>query len=133
MDLTKDPGTLVELLNKERQEAKAAPLKVNEKLAQAANRHARAMANAGKLVSVDDGGKTPIERAVADGYVYVSMSSTASRGETDPAIVLRSLLKMPANSKALLGDFHEVGVGLATGADDRIPCWSILLGSPAPK
>ncbi len=129
VDLAKDPAAFIDVLNKEREKAKLGPLKLNDKLTTAASRHARAMAKAGKLLGTDDEDKTPIQRAMDDGYAYSAMSGTASMGDANPEKVVKSLLSTPQNSKALLGDFQDVGVGLAANSDG-IPFWSILLGSP---
>jgi uncharacterized protein YkwD len=130
VDPEKVPGEVLAALNHARKEAKKPSLKLNAKLATAARRHVRELAEKDKDLSKDDQGLDPFARVKEAGYRFRLLGAMASSGQATPDEVARTWLENPSDRKNILGEFTEVGVGYAA-TEKGIPYWCLLLGKPA--
>lgn len=126
---------VVEKLNAAREEAKVAPLQVDEKLAGVARKMAEAAAEAGRQHpgKSEEPEKPELPDVVklvqAAGISYSSLSQYMASGAPKAEDVVKSMLDQESQKESALGASRSVGVGYANGADDR-PFWCILLVEP---
>ncbi|HWE38740.1 MAG TPA: CAP domain-containing protein [Isosphaeraceae bacterium] len=120
----------IEVLNDEREKADLPALKVNAKLARVAEDIAARLAKDAKDekdARADLGGATKeVEKA---GYRFERIGLSAASGLADAEAVVKGWLKDEGTKKNLLGDFSEVGVGMAT-TDEGVPWWCLILAKP---
>jgi uncharacterized protein YkwD len=118
---------VVEIFNDEREKADRPALKMNAKLARVAEDAAARLAKDNKDEAgarVDLGKATKgVDRS---GYRYERLSVSAASGQADAEAVARTWLKDEGTRKNVLGDFNEVGVGMAT-TDEGVPWWCLIL------
>ncbi len=129
VDPSRAVSGVVEALNRARAKAEKPPLREEPKLVAAAQRHARDMAAHGEFRNEDDDGLTPLQRVEKGGYTFQSIGEIAASGLSDPDEVVKSWLDRPANRDYLLGDFRDVGVGVAA-TEKGIPYWCLLVAKP---
>jgi uncharacterized protein YkwD len=122
---------LVKGLNKLRAASKRAPLKSNRRLNDAASRVARSLAEADSLDTTKNPDADLGRNLEAAGYRYRKVAVSAASGQPDPDDALATWKDDPGTRQTLLGDFTEVGVGVAVGASGR-PYWCLILARPAP-
>lgn len=126
--LSKEEQEVVDLTNKERKEADLPPLKVNEKLVQAAREHSANMAKQDKLShTLDD--KGPAERLSAIGYIFSSWAENVAEGQKTPAEVVETWMKSEMHKANILSKNGEIGVGVAKSADGK-KYWTQVFGNP---
>jgi uncharacterized protein YkwD len=129
VDPSRAASGMIEALNRAREKAGKPPLTANPKLDAAAQRHTQDMAAHGEFRHEDDDGLTPVQRVEKAGYAFQSFGEIAASGLADPEEVVKSWLDRPANRDYLLGDFRDVGVGVAA-SEKGIPFWCLLLAKP---
>jgi uncharacterized protein YkwD len=117
---------VVEAVNRARAMADKPPLKVNPKLAKAAQEVAQDLAMRGKLGDVEP---APDERVRQVGYRFRALGEAAAMGQSSPDDVVRTWLESDTHRENFLGNFSEIGVGFAT-SDKGVPFWSVFLGQP---
>jgi uncharacterized protein YkwD len=130
LDPARAAAALVEETNRRRAEAELPPLKVAPTLADAAQHHARAMAEHGKLVRKDDEGQTPFDRVLKAGGRFRGLGQAMVAGQPDVPGVLKVLMDNKDLKTDALGHYSHVGVGYAQ-ARDEVPYWCILYGRAA--
>jgi uncharacterized protein YkwD len=129
IDPEKSAEAMLDALNAARAEAKKPALKVNATLRDAAGRHARAMAEAGKFLPEDPDGTKPTTRAQEAGYEARAIAQDDAIGQAEPAKAVKSWIEGDGSRKIVLGDFSDVGIGVA--ADSKgVPYWTVLFGRP---
>jgi uncharacterized protein YkwD len=129
VDPSRAASGMIEALNRARSKAEKPPLREDPKLVAAAQRHAQDMAAHGEFRREDDDGLTPVQRVEKARYAFESFGEIAASGLADPDEVVKSWLDRPSNRDYLLGDFRDVGVGVAASEKD-IPFWCLLLAKP---
>lgn len=129
LQLTKEEQEVVDLTNKERKEADLPPLKVNEKLVQAAREHSANMAKHDELSHMLDD-KGPAERLTAVGYAFSSWAENVAEGQNTPAEVINTWMKSEMHKANILSKNAEIGVGVAKSADGK-KYWTQVFGNPA--
>jgi uncharacterized protein YkwD len=123
--------SLIEAHNKERAKEGLPPLKPNEKLQAAAERHARDMAEH-RIMSHEGSDKsTPQDRIAEAGYRSQRTGENVAYGQRTPDRLMATWMDSPPHKKNILGQFSEVGAAVAT-AEDGTPYWSVDLGLPWP-
>ncbi len=128
---TADPlaEALLEAHNKVRAEEKRPPLKLNVRLNEAAQAHARDMAEHGKLTHDGTDGSAPPDRIKRTGYVYKECGENVADGQDDVGSAMRTWLKSPPHRKNILGHFTEMGGAMVKGADGTA-YWCVDFGQP---
>jgi len=112
-ELSRDEQEVLDLTNRERQNAGLPPLKHSAKLARAARAHSENMARQGRLDHVLDG-KGPTERLAEAGYTSFGWGENVAAGQRTPAEALASWLQSPGHRGNILnGNYTEIGVGIA--------------------
>jgi len=129
LDRDESTASLVEALNGARKEADKPPLKVSRRLNEAAQEVAQELAARGDL-GEGKGGTPPDERVRRTGYRFRSLGEAAALGQLSGDEVVKTWLKSDSHRENFLGQFSEIGVGLAT-SDKGIPFWSVFLAQPA--
>jgi len=122
-------ASILEGLNQARSKAEKPALRIERKLQEVAERHARDTAARGSYRATDNEGKTPFQRLDKAGYRYRRVGQLVAVGQATPEEAVESWLKDSANRESILGDFTEVGVGYAT-SEKGIPFWVILIAKP---
>ncbi len=116
VEMSKDEGTLLELINQERAKEKLPPLRPQTLLFRAARGHSANMARQGKMEHVLDG-KTPGQRVLAVGYDYgkVSENIAMSEGAEAPlTAIVKGWMESKLHRENLLGNkVTETGLGIA--------------------
>ncbi len=120
---------LVAAHNKIRAEEKLPPLKLNDRLNEAARAHARDMAEHGKLTHEGTDGSDPPKRIKRAGYVYKECGENVAYGQDSVGEAMRAWLESPPHRKNILGNFTEMGGAIAKGSDGT-PYWCVDFGRP---
>ncbi|MBD2426071.1 CAP domain-containing protein [Phormidium sp. FACHB-1136] len=126
---TSIPDSLLTLVNAERQRAGVAPLRLNDKLATAAQRHAEDMAATRNLSHQGSDGSTMRSRIDATGYGWMAIGENVAMGQTSPEAVMRSWMNSAGHRRNILNpNFQELGVGYAEGGGR--PYWVQVFAKP---
>jgi uncharacterized protein YkwD len=119
---TAEAAAVVELTNVERAAAGCAPLVVDERLTAAAQLHSEDMLALGYFDHTSLDGRSPWDRAKAQGYPNPSGENIA-KGQRTAAEVVRAWMDSPGHRANILDcDSREIGVGYADGV------WTQLFG-----
>ncbi|MCF4120388.1 CAP domain-containing protein [Antribacter sp. KLBMP9083] len=109
--LTPEAAAVVELTNAERAAAGCPALTVDERLTAAARLHSEDMVAQGYFDHTSLDGRTPWDRAKAQGYTNPSGENIAA-GQPDAEAVVRAWMDSPGHRENILNcDFREIGVG----------------------
>lgn len=120
---------LAELVNVERSRSGRSPLHLEPRLTIAAEAHARDMATSGVMQHAGSDGSDGGTRLTRTGYDWATWGENIGAGPSDPAVVVAAWLDSPPHRANLLGDFIDIGVAVAVGADGT-PYWSLLVARP---
>lgn len=111
---------LLQLTNAERQKVGAPPLKMNDKLTQAAQRHTTDMASNNFLSHTGSDGSTMQSRVQATGYLYRALGENVAAGQSTPAAVLKSWMMSSGHRANILNpNYTEIGLGYAMNASSK--------------
>lgn len=130
-----DQSLLAELLaahNKVRAEEKKPPLQLESRLTEAAQAHARDMAEHSNLSHEGSDGSAPKTRIKRAGYHYKDMGENVAGGQETVGEAMRSWIESPPHRENILGDFTQMGGAVATGPDGR-KYWCVDFGRPMPQ
>lgn len=109
--LTPSAAAVVELTNAERAKAGCQPLTVDERLTAAARLHSQDMVAQGYFDHTSLDGRSPWDRAKAQGYPNPSGENIAA-GQPDAEAVVQAWMDSPGHRENILNcDFREIGVG----------------------
>ncbi|MCG3043377.1 CAP domain-containing protein, partial [Streptomyces sp. S1A] len=109
---------VVELVNSERARAGCAPLKVNEKLTEAARAHSQDMADHRNMSHTGSDGSGPGDRIERAGYEWRTYGENVAHGYRTPESVMDGWMSSPGHKRNILNcSFEEIGVGLAQPGD----------------
>ena len=115
-ELSKIEKAILELTNREREEAGLKPLRANEKLFRAARTHSANMARQGRLAHELDG-SNPGTRLQAVGYKSFGWGENCAAGQRSAGEAISSWMNSPGHRANLLGkQFAEIGIGVAEDA-----------------
>lgn len=115
--------------NKVRAEEKLPPLRLNARLNEAAQAHARDMAGHGELTHEGTDGSAPPARIKRTGYVYKECGENVADGQDDVGSAMRSWIESPPHRKNILGNFTEMGGAMVKSADGTA-YWCVDFGRP---
>jgi uncharacterized protein YkwD len=117
-------------VNDARRSHGCAPVTVNDRLIEAARRHAADMASRGYFAHRSPNGENAGDRVADAGYDWATYGENIARGQDSAAEVVDAWLDSPSHRENILTCAHsEVGVGLALNAD-HTPYWVQNLASP---
>lgn len=109
----------LDLINSEREAHGCAPLALNDKLTEAAERQSRQMATRHFFSHTDPDGTTPAQRVKATGYIYqmVGENIVADTDEADDAVA--AWMNSPGHRANILTcAFRETGIAVYDQDDD---------------
>jgi uncharacterized protein YkwD len=111
---------VVDLMNRHRAATGIAPLVVDLRLAEAAQRHSDDMAR-GRFLAHEGSDGSSVARRVGDaGYDWRAVSENIAAGQGSPDSVVAAWLRSPGHRANLLdGSMRHVGVGYAVADNDR--------------
>jgi uncharacterized protein YkwD len=99
-------------VNRIRAEHKLAPLKVDERLMRAAQRHAEDIARRGRLDHQGSDGSKLSDRAKRAGYGFARVAENLAAGYATAAQAVKSWLDSPPHRRNLLDpDIRDAGIG----------------------
>lgn len=131
-----DAARVVEQVNAFRAAHGLAPVVIEARLSNAAQRHAEAMAKSGTLShDAPDGSLT--QRMVRVGYAFASAAENIGGGERTPEDAVAAWIQSPLHAHNLLvASVRHAGVGHATAEADAagVPYsdyWCLILAEPA--
>jgi uncharacterized protein YkwD len=115
-DLGRVRAAILAAVNAERKKAGVPPLRPNDRLDQAAQRHAQDMLARHYFAHESPEGETVRERARAAGYDWRAIGENIAEGQLSVDEVMSTWMHSPPHRKNILDrDFKELGVGLALG------------------
>lgn len=123
---------LLQLTNAERQKVGAPPLKMNDKLTQAAQRHAIDMASKNFLSHTGSDGSTIQSRIQDTGYSFQTLGENVAAGQSTPAAVLKSWMNSPGHKRNILNpNYTEIGLAYAMNSSSTYThYWTQDFGRP---
>jgi uncharacterized protein YkwD len=122
-------AALLEAHNRVRENDGKAPLKLSEKLSEAAAAHAKDMAEHHTGGHVGSDKSTVAERIKRTGYAYVVVGENVADRQKTVLEVMTGWLESPGHRENIMADFTEMGA--ARAKDDRgFNYWCVTLGTP---
>jgi uncharacterized protein YkwD len=118
--------------NVERKKEGRSPLKLSEKLSQAALAHAKDMAEQHKLDHTGSDKSTAAERVKRTGYNYVVVGENIAFGQKTVEGVMATWMDSPGHRENILADFTEMGAARVED-DEGVYFWCVDLGTPMPQ
>ncbi|GII86478.1 hypothetical protein Ssi03_44680 [Sphaerisporangium siamense] len=111
------------LTNAARQEQGCGPLRIDEKLRQAARGHSDDMAAKGYFDHNSQDGRTPWDRIKAAGYTSNMYAENIARGQQTPEAVVKAWLNSPGHRANIMNcKLKAIGVGVHFGSGG--PWWT---------
>jgi uncharacterized protein YkwD len=124
------PNEVVDALNQARQDEGLPPLTVNSKLMDVASWAAKTMASGDTSKSREEMGAVLVRHVKESGYRPQNLAESTGAGQTTGAEVAKQWLGSPTEKKIILGDYSDVGIGLAA-SEKGVPHWCLILARPA--
>ncbi len=118
--------------NREREKESLPPLKLSEKLTQAALVHAKDMAEHHTLDHTGSDKSTVVERVKRQKYPYILVGENIADGQRDVAEVMTTWMESPGHRKNILAEFTEMG-GAMVKDEEGVNYWCVDLGVPIPQ
>jgi uncharacterized protein YkwD len=112
------------LVNQQRAGAGLSALGHDARLARAARRYASAMVSQGFFDHVSPQGSTLTQRARAAGWSGRTLGETLGWGSgslATPSAIVEGWMNSPPHRAILLGGFHRIGLGVASGSPEGAP------------
>ena len=110
---------VIELVNVERQNAGLPPLTANEPLTRASQGYAIVLADGTCFGHAC--GSTLVDRPLQAGYTgWLALGENIAAGQTTPEAVMAAWMASPGHRDNILGNYKDIGVGLAADATGRI-------------
>jgi uncharacterized protein YkwD len=116
-------------VNAERESRGLAPMRYDERLALAAQRHSQDQARQGRMSHTGSDGSTLAGRIDDVGYLWRSVAENVAVGYPDVESVMAGWLASDGHRRNILSANVDLGVGLAFGTDGR-PYWTQVFASP---
>ena len=127
---------VVKLTNNERAKAGLQPLKLNDRLVDAAQDHSDDMAKDDFFSHTGVDGSSVSDRVKASGYQYSTTGENIAAGQTTAAAVVRGWMNSPGHRANILNpNYTEIGVGYEylqndTGSVNYNHYWTQVFGTP---
>jgi uncharacterized protein YkwD len=120
---------MLDQVNAERSGHGLAPMRLDDRLVLAAQRHADDQARRGQMTHTGGDGSTLAERVDRVGYDWRSLAENVAYGYGDVASALAGWMASAGHRRNILSANVDLGVGLAYGADGR-PYWTQVFAAP---
>jgi len=126
---------VLELTNEERTKAGLDPLKLNDKLANAADDHSDSMAQDDFFSHTGADGSSVSDRVESNGYQYSTVGENIAAGQTTAQDVVQSWMDSPGHRANILNaDYTEIGIGYEflendTGSVNYNHYWTQVFGT----
>jgi uncharacterized protein YkwD len=131
LDPDKAAEEVVRLINARREEDGKPVLRVDAKLQEAAGSYTREMAEHDTFQPKSDKpARLPAQRAQAAGYRFQAVATEVAAATDTPEVTVKAWAGREKTLKNILGDFRDIGVGVATNKKG-VPYWCLLLAKPA--
>jgi uncharacterized protein YkwD len=130
--LSREMKRLVDAHNREREEAKLAPLVPNAKLTAAALGHARDMAEHDAMSHDGSDGSKFNERIERQGYKGRRTAENVAAGQRSVGDVIGAWMNSEHHRENILGPYDEIGVARAESEDGK-PYWCTTFGLSRPR
>jgi len=121
---------ILEFHNRLRASRRLPPLADGSRLASAAIRHARDMAQRGRMSHRGGDGSNPFRRIEASGYQYTQAAENVAFGQTSVESVMNGWMRSPPHRRNILGPYTHMGASFAEDLQGRI-YWCVTFGTPA--
>jgi uncharacterized protein YkwD len=119
------------MINAERVRAGCAPLRVEARLSEAAERQSRGMAARHYFSHNAPDGSTPGKRVKDTGYVYQMVGENIEINSDDPEAVVATWMNSPGHRQnILMCAFKETGIAMAWPAGDGGAYWTQVFAMP---
>jgi hypothetical protein len=134
LDLSKNDWRteMLNSINSVRRSAGQPPLRTNNRLHNAAQRHSEDMARHQFMSHTGSDGSTMGQRITATGYSFSRAGENVAMGQRDVSGVMNSWVNSPGHYNNLIGQFVEVGLGLARDSNGR-NYWTQKFATPRSK
>jgi uncharacterized protein YkwD len=109
----------LDAINRPRTQAGLPPLTMDARLDRASQAHSDDMAAHNFVGHYGSNGSRPDQRVRAAGVRYVETAEDVGTGDSIQAVI-EGLMDSPAHRWAILGDFHVIGIGIATAHDNLL-------------
>jgi uncharacterized protein YkwD len=121
---------ILDLVNKERSKVGAKPLKLNEKLDRAADKHSIDQAAHNKMSHSGSNGSKFGDRIKQDGYLFSSAAENVAAGQKNPMQVMESWMNSSGHRTNILNpQLENIGIGSATSSNGTL-FWTQDFGTP---
>jgi uncharacterized protein YkwD len=100
-------------------------LTVDPAIARAAQGHSEDMARAGTLQHTGTDGSDAGARLTSEGYSWITWGEAVGAGQPSGKDIVGAWLDSPPHAQIVLGEFVDVGVGLAV-ADNGVEYWTVV-------
>ena len=115
--------------NKIRQEHNLQPLRFNQQLANAAQKHAQYMADTDRLSHYGKGLSRPSDRVSKEGYSWQGVGENIAYGQLTVEEVMRDWMNSEGHRRNILGDYQDIGVAVAANKHGQL-YWCVVFGKP---
>ena len=126
-----NPDTARKMINAYRASKGLKPLKINNKLVEAAKMHARDLASHDRISHYGSDGSDPLVRVQRTGYPVHLAAENVGTGQVSLAEVFKGWQKSPGhNENLLLKNAKEMGMALIIDPDTEYKTfWTLVLGT----
>jgi uncharacterized protein YkwD len=132
-ELSPEQRVIVEMaarINIERGNRGLPSLRIDDRASAAAQAHAADMASMGRMQHLGTDGSDGGVRLTRAGFVWSAWGENLGAGFLDPDPLVAAWMDSDGHRANLLGDFTDVGVGVALTADG-VPYWALLVARAA--
>lgn len=120
-----ETGTVVALVNQEREQAGCDPVTVDDHLTEAAQDHSQDQADMGKMTHTGSDGSKVGDRATRAGYRWSKIGENVASGTTSPERVMSLWMNSEAHRENILNcAYEDIGVARVGGY------WTQDFGTP---
>jgi uncharacterized protein YkwD len=116
-------------VNAERASRGLAPMRYDDRLVLAAQRHSDDQARSGRMSHTGSDGSNVAVRVDRVGYSWRSLAENVAYGYPDVEAVTAGWMESEGHRRNILSANVHIGVGLAIGADG-LPYWTQVFGTP---
>ncbi len=119
---------VVDLTNQRRAEYGRPAVRVSSALSTAAQRHSEWQARNATMSHTGSGGSSAGQRIAATGYQACAWAENVAAGQPDAQRVMGSWMNSSGHRANILGNYRDIGVGLAYSSGGT-PYWTMVLAT----
>jgi len=121
---------MLDRVNAERSARGLAPMRYDDRLVLAAQRHSDDQARRGRMSHTGGDGSTMSIRVDRVGYDWRRLAENVAYGQPDVAAVMDAWMSSAGHRRNILSTNVHLGAGVAYGTDGR-PYWTQVFGTPS--